>query len=166
MRVLLAVLSVAVAATPVRAQEHEGCPMKGPMGARHAQVDQRHQDTTGIQSDGTAHHFLLARDGGSIRLEVNDPAQAETRDAIRAHLREIARAFAAGDFSMPMHIHDQAPPGVDTMKAHAASIRYTYAATPKGGAVSIATADPEAVAAVHEFLRFQIRDHGTGDPTE
>jgi hypothetical protein len=30
--------------------------------------------------------------------------------------------------------------------------------------VRIRTSDPEAVAAVHEFLRFQIRDHGTGDP--
>ena len=166
MRVLLAVLGLAVAVLPARAQDHEGCPMKTPAGARQAQVDHRHQDTTGIVSEGTEHHFLLARDGGSIRLEAKDPAQAETRDAVRAHLRDIARAFTAGDFAMPMRIHDQVPPGVASMKAYGASIRYTYAATDKGGTVSIATSDPAAVAAVHEFLRFQIRDHGTGDPTE
>jgi hypothetical protein len=32
--------------------------------------------------------------------------------------------------------------------------------------VTIATTDPKALAAVHEFLRFQISDHGTGDPIE
>jgi hypothetical protein len=32
--------------------------------------------------------------------------------------------------------------------------------------VSIKTANAEALAAVHEFLRFQIEDHQTGDPLE
>ena len=162
---MLFVLAVAVA-VPAHAQEHEGCPMMARAAARQAEVDHRHQDTTGVPSAGTVHHFLLAEGGGTIRLEVKDAADTATRDAIRAHLRHIARSFAAGDFSMPMHIHDQVPPGVEAMKAHQAAIRFTYSDTPNGGAVAIATTDPDARAAVHEFLRFQIRDHGTGDPTE
>ena len=31
------------------------------------------------------------------------------------------------------------------------------------GRIRIQTADPEALKAVHEFLRFQIEDHHTGD---
>jgi hypothetical protein len=33
-----------------------------------------------------------------------------------------------------------------------------------GGQVSIESNDPIALAAIHDFLRFQITDHGTGDP--
>jgi hypothetical protein len=52
------------------------------------------------------------------------------------------------------------------MKEKRAAIRYAYAPTERGGLVTITTKDPAALAAVHEFLRFQISDHGTGDPTE
>ena len=43
-------------------------------------------------------------------------------------------------------------------------IKYTYEASPKGGRVVIVTSSNVALAAVHEFLRFQIKDHATGDP--
>jgi hypothetical protein len=33
-----------------------------------------------------------------------------------------------------------------------------------GGRIRIATESREALAAVHDFLRFQIKDHQTGDP--
>ena len=165
MRYLLA--SVLMAAAPAAAQDHKECPMHAAhAGQRQAEVDHRHQHATGVPSDGTRHHFLLADDGGSIRLGVEDESRTDARAAVREHLRGIARAFAAGDFSMPAAIHDQAPPGVDVMKARRDLIRYAYADTSAGGMVTIATEDAEALAAVHAFLRFQIRDHGTGDPTE
>jgi hypothetical protein len=112
------------------------------------------------------HHFLLAKDGGSIRLEATDAADVEGRDRIREHLQAITRAFASGDFAMPMAIHDQVPPGVEVMKKRKGAIRYSYEPSDKGGVVRISTRDPRALEAVHAFLRFQIRDHGTGDPTE
>jgi hypothetical protein len=34
----------------------------------------------------------------------------------------------------------------------------------KGAQVRIVTGNPKALAAVHEFLRFQIKDHRTNDP--
>ena len=40
-----------------------------------------------------------------------------------------------------------------------AAIAYAYRALPGGGEVRIATADPEAVRAVHAFLAFQRADH-------
>jgi hypothetical protein len=36
----------------------------------------------------------------------------------------------------------------------------------RGGRIRITTNNKEALAAVHEFLRFQIADHQTGDSTE
>jgi hypothetical protein len=165
MRALASAVLIAAAATTAHAGDGQGCPMKAKEG-RQAQVGHRHERTTSVPTDGTVHHFLLARDGGSIRLEAQDGSPAGARDRIRAHLQVIARSFAAGDFSMPMGIHEQVPPGVEVMKARRESIRYRYEETANGGTVTISTADPEALSAVHDFLRFQIHDHGTGDPTD
>ena len=43
-------------------------------------------------------------------------------------------------------------------------ISYAYEQRPDGAVVVIRSRNPEAVAAVQEFLRFQIREHKTGDP--
>jgi hypothetical protein len=154
---------VALSGGFARAQVHEGCPLHQAHRQR-AAVDHRHQETTGLPSDGVEHHFLLSESGGTIRLEVKDARQVDDRARVREHLRAIARAFAAGDFSMPARIHDRVPPGAEAMKARTDVIRYTYSDTPRGGEVAIATSDKAALGAVHEFLRFQVDDHGTGDP--
>ena len=41
---------------------------------------------------------------------------------------------------------------------------FRYEDTEGGGRVVIATADRKARSAVREFLRYQIREHSTGDP--
>jgi hypothetical protein len=165
MRTLAAAAVFAIGIAPAWAQDHEHCPMAGAREHR-AGVDHRHDEATGVGHDASEHHFVLAGDGGSIRLEVKDAADTMGRDRIREHLRQIARAFADGDFSLPRRIHDQAPPGVDVMTARRAEIRYAYAPTARGGLVTISTRDAQALTAIHAFLRFQISDHGTGDPTE
>jgi hypothetical protein len=42
-------------------------------------------------------------------------------------------------------------------------ITYRAEKTAKGAQVRIATGSPQALIAIHEFLRFQIKDHRTGD---
>jgi hypothetical protein len=44
------------------------------------------------------------------------------------------------------------------------SATYTSETIDNGGRIKIETASPEVLAAIHDFLRFQIRDHETGDP--
>jgi hypothetical protein len=67
---------------------------------------------------------------------------------------------------MPMFIHGRVPPGVTEMKRLAAFISYSVEETPRGGRVLVTAADPQALDAVHRFLRFQIEDHRTGDSVE
>lgn len=166
MRTVAVVVVLAAGVTVVAsAQDHAQCPMHSAQ-SHQAQVDHRHQDATGVPTRAAEHRFLLSPEGGSIRLGVTDASATEARDRVRAHLRQIARLFAAGDFSLPTQIHDQVPPGADSLKAHKDSVRYAYSDTATGGVVTITTTDPEALAAVHEFLRFQIRDHATQDPLE
>lgn len=41
---------------------------------------------------------------------------------------------------------------------------YAYEASPQVGRVVISTSTTEALAAVHDFLKFQIEDQARGDP--
>ena len=119
----------------------------------------------GFSQTATTHHFVLKPDGGIIAVSANDQRDAATRDQIRMHLAHIAQAFAEGDFDIPMFLHDQIPPGVPVMKRLAKEIHYQSHDTERGGEVSITSASPEAIRAIHDFLAFQIREHKTGDPT-
>lgn len=129
-------------------------------------VDRRGDEGMGFSHQRTTHHFSLTADGGVISADALDPADTETRDSIRTHFAHIAQAFSGGDFHLPMFIHDRMPPGAETMQRLRAQIAYRSEPTPRGARVLIRTRNPEALAAVHEFLRFQIADHRTGDSTE
>jgi hypothetical protein len=133
---------------------------------RHEEVNERGDHTMGFSHDKTAHHFRLKDDGGSIEVMAISRDDTASRDQIRRHLKHIAEMFSEGDFSAPMFIHGQTPPGVETMKRSKAEIKYQYEEIDLGAKVRITTANAEAVKAVHEFLRFQIQDHRTGDPIE
>jgi hypothetical protein len=151
----LILLAAAVAASGQTAEEK-----------RSVGVPERGDHVMGFDHTKTTHHFRLTPSGGRIEAEVNDPADSESRDRIRAHLTHIAKMFSQGDFDAPMLIHEKVPPGVPVMKELKSSIRYRFEPTERGGSIAIRTKDPRALAAVHQFLRFQIEDHKTGDSTE
>jgi hypothetical protein len=136
----------------------------GGMSDHHAQVDARGDKVMGFDHAKTTHHFLLSPEGGSIEVTANSVEGKESRDAIRGHLTHIAKMFSDGDFEAPMLVHDRTPPGVPVMKRKKAGIQWKYEEIENGARVVAATKDPEALSAIHEFLRFQIADHRTGDP--
>ena len=134
--------------------------------AHHAMVESHGDQAMGFSHDRTIHHFRLSVDGGTIEVAVNDPTDKVNIEAIRSHPSHIAVMFANGDFSTPMFIHDGVPPGTTTMTLMKSGIRYTYEETPLGGNVQLYSTEPIAVAAIHDFLRFQITDHQTDDSLE
>lgn len=129
-------------------------------------VIERGDHVMGFTHDKATHHFLLYPDGGAIDVQANKPEDAVTRDAIRSHFTHIVTMFAPGDFSAPMLIHSQNPPGTETMKQLREQIQYKLESTAGGTRIRITTKNAEALQAVHTFLRFQIKDHQTGDSTE
>ena len=133
---------------------------------RHAGMDQRGDQAMGFSQSKTVHHFLLRRDGGSIEVEAREPQDEASREQIRQHLARIAQMFKEGNFDTPMFIHAQTPPGVAVMKRLRSEIEYEFEKTEHGGRVRIRTSNTEALAAIQEFLRFQIEEHRTGDPLE
>lgn len=130
----------------------------------HHDMQTRGNQGMGFDQDKTTHHFLLTKSGGVIQVLANSADDKESVAGIRMHLNHIQHAFSAGDFDIPMFVHDQTPPGVPTMKKLKEQIRYSYEEMENGGRVVISSKNGEAVNAVHEFLKFQIREHKTGDP--
>jgi hypothetical protein len=132
--------------------------------AHHDAVNQHGDKVMGFSHEKTTHHFRLHADGGEIEVTANDPADAESRAQIRAHLPHIARMFADGNFNAPMLVHNRTPPGVPVLEKLKSDVTWRYRQIANGGLIRIRTSNPEALKAVHEFLRFQIEDHRTGDP--
>jgi hypothetical protein len=144
---------------------------QNPASGAHSQHDTEEMNKRGDKAMGfdhlkTTHHFSLAKDGGSIQVEANDPKDSKSRDQIRGHLHHIAIMFSAGNFAVPMLVHDKTPPGADVMRKLKAEIDYKYEETRRGALIRIATSNANALDAIHQFLRFQIEEHRTGDPME
>ena len=130
---------------------------------RFAEMQQRGNRSMGFDQSKTTHHFRSLADGGAIEVTVNDPADTANLAAIRNHLTQIAKQFAAGDFSSPVMTHAELPPGAAEMQELKGKIAYTYEDLPLGARVKITTGDPQALVAVHRFLAYQIKEHRTGD---
>ncbi len=118
----------------------------------------------GFSHEKTIHHFRLTPEGGTIEALATDPSDATSRQEIRTHLGHIAQMFHEGNFNAPMLIHARTPPGVPAMKRLRKEIQYDVQETANGAQVTVSSRNPQAIAAIHQFLRFQIRDHQTGDP--
>ena len=168
--VVVAILIGFVMIVRATAQDHsmKDCPMaaqhqehKGTN--HHDSMNERGDQGMGFDQSKTTHHFRLFADGGAIEVSANEVTDSASRDEIRSHLGHIARMFSEGNFSIPMFVHDQVPPGVETMKQQKSAIRYKYEEAERGGLVRISTSNSEALRAIHEFLRFQIEEHKTGD---
>jgi hypothetical protein len=116
----------------------------------------------GVNQYTSQHIFEPRPDGGRVVLQrkESDPQGEAT---IRTHMRTIAAAFSRGDFAIPGFVHATGDvPGTDAMKRLRGDITYSPRDLPGGGEVIISSKNPDAVAAIHEFLAFQRMDHRTG----
>ncbi len=124
----------------------------------------RARHAMGFDQQRTVHHFLIEPRGGTIQVTARSAEDRESERQIRTHLQHIAQAFGDGDFSLPFFVHDTEPPGAAAMKERRAALTYRFESIRGGGKVVVRTSDALALDALHDFLRFQIREHKTGDP--
>ncbi len=151
----------------MHAQKEENSSMADcPMMKDHAAMNERGDKAMGFLQNKTTHHFRLAEDGGAIEVSTNDPNDEASRSEIRGHLGHVAKMFEHGNFDIPKLVHGRMPDGAAVMEQQKANISYHYEPTKVGGLVRIRTSNPAALKAVHQFLRFQITEHKTGDSTE
>jgi hypothetical protein len=131
-----------------------------------ADVNRQGAEAMGFDQHKTEHHFRLSKEGGEVDVSAKDPSDKASIEQIQAHLRTQETEFSNGDFAAPEHTHGRMPPGAQTMKEMRSEISYAYEPTGRGGKLKISSKSSKAVAAIHDFLRFQIQDHETGDSVE
>jgi len=158
---MLAALSVALTAGFViqQQQKPDGQTSQHQMD----EMNRRGVQAMGLDHLKTTHHFILTKEGGAIRVDANDAKDTQSRDRIRMHLSHIAMMFREGNFEIPMLVHAETPAGAETMRRLKVDIKYQYEETDRGAAVRISTTNTEALEAIHDFLRYQIKEHKTGD---
>lgn len=160
------IAALAAVARPLMAQHGHDHGLMHPAPAdsdsAYAAMQARGTGVMGVDQYTSRHVFEPLPDGGRIELQrqVDDSAGIAQ---IRRHLHDIADAFARGDFTAPSLVHLQQVPGTAVMAAKRAAIGYRVAPLPRGAELRITTTDPEAVAAVHEFLAFQRGEHRAGE---
>jgi hypothetical protein len=132
--------------------------------AKDAELKQRGGLAMGFDQDKTVHHFFLKHTGGAIEVTAKDAADAASIGQIRSHFRDIAKSFGKGLFDKPVATHAEMPAGAHSMAVNKERIRYRYEERAAGAAVMIETDDGPTLNAIHDFLRYQIVEHKTGDP--
>lgn len=115
----------------------------------------------GVDQYASTHLFDALPDGGRIEYQY-DSDDAAGIAQIRSHIQEIQVAFEAGDFSTPAFVHDQEVPGTAVMAERREYIEYQYRELPRGGELRLVTQDPQALAAIRDFMAFQRDDHQAG----
>jgi hypothetical protein len=155
--VLAAIVMSLTSAQLLYAQHDRRPPAKSDSAFRALQ--ERGKAVMGVNQYTSAHVFESLPDGGRIELQ-RDIADSTDVRIIRAHMQEVAKLFAAGDFSFTQAVHDTKQiPGIDVMRDAGGAIRYTYRELPRGGEVRLSTSDARAVKAIHDFFAFQRSDH-------
>jgi len=153
-----------------KSQKNEECPLHAQHMKDQAAEDEEFKamNERGARSMGfdqykTTHHFRRLDNGGAIEVTVNNESDQTNLDGIRKHLRKVAKEFSEGNFSAPLATHNELPPGTAEMGVMKAKITYSYEELPNGARVRIATADADALHAIHQFFDYQIREHRTAD---
>lgn len=163
-RIAFCLLAALLLPASVTAQQKEAPHAAGKHDSAFAAMQERGRMAMGVDQYTSTHHFDALPDGGRIELQ-RDVDDSTGVARIRAHMREIARAFKAGDFSTPAMVHLREVPGAKVMAARRALITYEPRDLPRGAELLIRTTDAAARRAIHDFMAFQRGEHhATGMP--
>src|SRR3989454_6820184 len=117
-----------------------------------AAMQSRGAHVMGVDQYTSAHVFEDLPDGGRVILDRDDASDTAAIATIRAHMRDIAAAFRAGDFTKPFAVHAQSVPGTAVMRARRPAISYQAVDRPRGGGGRLRGNEPGAGAAIHAVL--------------
>ncbi len=149
MTLLAALLTLAVAQAQPAGQHQHGT---------HG-MDARGNLAMGFDQAKVGHRFIDRDEGGEIEITARDAADAATIAQIQAHVKEIEKAFAEGDFSKPSFIHDEDVPGAKEMIAAKDALEYRAQPFDSGARLVIVARTDAAKSALRAFLKYQRAEH-------
>ena len=154
--VLVALIGAAAFACVGAINAHAQAPASA---ERQADVHARGADVMPFSLDATQHTFEKTTAGGIQRVVARD-GHSDQVPKIREHLRTIAHAFTARDFSGPAHIHGADMPGLAELQAAGSELAVSYRDIANGGEVTYRGTTAAIRDAIHRWFDAQRADHG------
>lgn len=120
---------------------------------------------TGFDSERVTRHFYVLKNGGAVEITAKDTNDEATVKAIQAHLKKESDQLTKGNFEIVTGIYGRTPETAPQLKKLRDEITYATVPQENGGVLRMLTVNPTAKSAVHDYLRFQIDQWKSGDPT-
>lgn len=130
-----------------------------------AEILSRNSQLLGFDLTKTNQHFYLYKNGGAIDISAKNVDDVGSIAAVRRYLEKQEKLFAKGDIELQKQVYTQLPQSLLTMRKLKDEISFSYTATDEGGALRMFTINKDARQAIHDYLKSQIVDNQTGDPT-
>jgi len=120
---------------------------------------------SGFDADRVNRHFYVLKNGGAVEITAKDPNDEATVKAIQSHLKKESDLWTKGNFESVTSVYGRPPEGTAQLKKLRDEVTYAVVQEENGAVVRMLTVNPSAKSAIHDYLKFQIDQLKTGDPT-
>ena len=110
-------------------------------------------------------HYWLLKNGGAIEIVCKAPCDSSTQTAIQSYLDSLSKAFEKGSFEPEFVGGANAPESLITLRKLRDEVTFQAASSDIGYSLRMLTVNPQARDAIYDFLRYEITNRKTGDPT-
>jgi len=110
-------------------------------------------------------HYWLLKNGGAIEMVCKEPCDNSTQTAIQNYLDSLTKAFEKGSFDSEFVSGVSTPESLATLRKLRDEITFSAANSEVGYSLRMLTVNPQARDAIYDFLRYEITNRKTGDPT-
>jgi len=128
-----------------------------------SEMNARFSKVLGTDVDKVVQHYYLVKMGGVIELTAKDPNDTATITALRKYLEAQKALYEKGKNDSDAEVHGKIPDGLATMKKMRNDITFYSTETDSGAVLRMFSVNDQARQAVHDFMKFQISEHKTGD---
>ena len=125
----------------------------------------RASKVSGFDSERVNLHFYILKNGGAVEVTAKDPNDEATIKAIQAYLKKESDLWTKGNFETVTVVYGRPPEGTMQLKKLRDDVTFHAVQEENGAVIRMFTVNPTAKAAIHDYLRFQIDQLKTGDPT-
>jgi hypothetical protein len=120
---------------------------------------------SGLDNERVDRHFYVLKNGGAVEVLAKNPNDEATVKAIQTYLKKESDLWTKGNFETITAVYGRPPEGTPQLKKLRNDVTFAVVPEENGAVLRMLTVNPTAKSAIHDYLRFQIDQLKTGDPT-
>ncbi len=127
-------------------------------------LNTRFSKALGTDANKIVQHYYLVKNGGVIEFTAKDPNDTAAISALQKYMDVQKDLLEKGKNDDDADVHGRVPDGVPGLKRLRNEITFFAVKTDNGAVLRMFSVNDQARQAIQEFMKFQIREHKTGDP--